>query len=305
MNDVIETRGLGKSFGRVHAVVDANLTVPSGSIYGLVGANGAGKSTLLRLVVGRFQPSSGEVYVLGENLSAISPKLLYERLHYIAGDIGAYPDLRVAEMLNVARLMYRKWDKTREAQLLEAFSLPTKQRIRHLSKGKQMQLRFVIGLSARPEILVLDEATNGLDPVVKQQLLHLVLEAAGADEMTVLFATQQLEEIERMADHVAVMANGRIISAQTLDSLQERIHEVCCVLDRPVSAQLLQHPNVLRIWRQGAYLSLVVDGDVDVWKHRLTSVNAEYIDVHSLDLYELFHIMMEEEGYRRDRVHFS
>lgn len=304
MTAIIEAEGVGKIFDGRSVVDSVNIKVDQGSIHGIVGANGAGKSTLLRMLMGLYQPTSGDVRVFGESLRTHSPAF-YQRVHAIAADVSPYSDLRVRAMLSMARSMYKGWNPQRERQLMDAFELSTRPWLRTLSVGMRMQLRFVIALAASPELLILDEATSGLDPLVKRQLLKLLVEMAAADNMTIVMATHELGDIERIADAVSVMLGGRIVASDSLDALRARIREVTCIFEGELPSRLHHHADVLDVRQHGVHLSMRVQNDESRFIRQLHELGATHIDVHPLDFADVFDTLMESGGYRRDRIHVS
>lgn len=164
---------------------------------------------------------------------------------------------------------------------------------------------MAIALSARPELLVLDEATNGLDPLVKHQVIQLLIETAASDGTTIVFATHQLDEIERMADHVAMMVNGRIVAAESLDDMRARVSEVQFITSTEIRETLLSGPGIRRVRRHGEHWSIVIDNGPNEWVRRFENIGAEHIVVHELDLTEMFRLFMESEGYQRERIHLT
>lgn len=305
MSMVVETTGLTKEFDGKIAVDHVNLQVPAGSIYGVVGANGAGKSTLLRLLLGVLWPTAGEVRLFGEVLPREAAPVR-QRVHYVGADAEPFRSFRVHELIRYASMLYEKWDSARCTRLIEALELPTGRTIRNLSTGMKMQLRLAIALSAHPDLLILDEPTNGLDPVVKRQFLQLLVQEAAGEGTTVVLATHLLDDVERMADGVAVMYKGRVVASGVIDDLKGHVRRFQAALPGGLPPAIEDHPAVARVERQGQVFTVTVEGDgAAEIQERLWAAGATFVEPVDLELTDLFRYLMEKEGYTRDAVLLS
>jgi ABC-2 type transport system ATP-binding protein len=299
LNQVVQAVDVTKVFDGKVAVDKVNMTVSEGSIHGVVGANGAGKSTLLRMLIGLMEPTNGRIEVFGEPVHN-EARSVRERLHYVGADGDLYRSFRVADLIDYGRYAYPKWDDKRSQLLLEALQLPLRRPIRNLSLGMKMQLRLLVALSSRPELLILDEPTNGLDPVVKRQFLQLIVQEVANTGMTVLFATHQLEELERIADAVTVMYNGRVLISGGLDHLKNHVKRVQAVLPEGLPEVLRQIPEVSRVERSGQLYTFVIEGGIEpsiILVEKLRAIGATYTEVVDVGFDELFRYTMQKEGY--------
>lgn len=300
----IETQFVTKVFDGRPVVNQVSLSIPTGSIYGVVGANGAGKSTLLRIMIGLFRPSFGEVFVFGKPLPREAAHIR-QRVHYVGADGEMFRSFRVEEMLNYARLLYKNWDESRCQTLMDALALPLTQRVRNLSLGMKMQLRLAIALATRPELLILDEPTNGLDPIVKRQFLQLIVQEAAGSGTTVVMATHQLDDLERIADGVAFMYQGKIVYSGMVHDMRSDIKQIHVVLPGGLPDALAGHSSLIRTEQRGPLISLSVEGQVEDITRRLEEAGGTHIEVTDLDLEDLFRHLMGKEGYTRDGVLLS
>jgi ABC-2 type transport system ATP-binding protein len=301
MAQVIGTSQVTKIYEENVAVDHVDLDVQQGSIYGIAGANGAGKSTLLRMLVGLSRPTSGAVYFFREPLPTDCSKL-NERVQFVSPDAEMYSFFRVNDMIKYASLLYKRWDERRAAVLLEALELPASRYIRSLSLGMRMQLRLAIALSARPDVLILDEPTNGLDPVVKHQLLQLVVEETASRGVTTVIATHELEDIERITDKAAFMCRGRIVGVDSIDAWKGRIKGIQAVIHGELNSRIANHPAIAHLARRGPHVSMVVDGASPEVTQLLFQQNATHVNEYELSFGEVFRFIMEREGYVRDRI---
>ena len=206
--NVIETTSLGRRFGRSWALRNCSLSVPVGQVTALVGPNGAGKSTLLHLVMGLISPTAGAVRVLGGQPAGSAAAL--DRVAFVAQDAPLYRHLSVQDMIHLARNLNYRWDQQRASRRLAALGLPLKRKIGKLSGGQQAQVALTIALARRPECLVLDEPLAALDPLARHEFLAAVMEAVAEDGISVLFSSHALAELERVADYLMVLADGRV-----------------------------------------------------------------------------------------------
>jgi len=300
MNAVVETRELTKVFDGRAVVNRAELSVPKATIYGIVGANGAGKSTLLRMLIGLYRPSFGEISLLGKSLTE-RDVTVRQRVHYVGTDVELPRAFRVRELLTYASLLYENWDQKRCDILLDALSLPRGQLIRNLSTGMKAQLRLALALSARPELLILDEPTNGLDPVVKRQMLQLIVQEA-AQGTTVIIATHQLDDLDRIADGVVMMFQGKVVASGMIDQLKHSVKEIQVVMPQRLPPAFEQHPQIIHVERKGQLYTLRVEGEISPFVAQLKEVGATYVEVFDVGIDQLFHHVMGKEGYTRDGI---
>jgi ABC-type multidrug transport system ATPase subunit len=220
--NAIEVRELTRVFrrGKVRAVDAVSFEVPQGTVLGLIGANGAGKSTLFRLLTGHIRPTSGTAVVLGHPVSQSDPSR-WVRTGYVSQSRYLPGGMTGAECLQFARALRCGWDDQKVAQLVERLAFPRHVRIRELSRGHHVRLQIALALAHNPEVIFLDEPTAGLDPSARRELMAILIDEIGLRGRTVLFASHTMEDIERMADSVAIMDAGRIVSMGPLDSLKK------------------------------------------------------------------------------------
>jgi ABC-2 type transport system ATP-binding protein len=194
--------------------------LPRGAVYGLVGANGAGKTTLIRHVLGLLRAESGSVRVFGFDPVA-DPVAVLSRIGYLSEENDLPGWMRVDELMRYSRAFYPAWDQGYAEELRQAFALDPRAKIKHLSKGQKARAGLLIALAHRPELLVLDEPSSGLDPIVRRDILGAILRTIAAEGRTVLFSSHLLEEVERVADHVTMISQGRIALSAPLHALKE------------------------------------------------------------------------------------
>jgi ABC-2 type transport system ATP-binding protein len=227
---VIDIRGLTRRFGTKTAVDNVTLKVPRGAVFGLVGANGAGKTTLIRHVLGLLKAASGGVRVFGRDPVA-DPVAVLSRIGYLSEENDLPGWMRVDELLRYSQAFYPAWDEAYAEDLRQAFGLDPAARIKNLSKGQRARAGLLIALAYRPELLVLDEPSSGLDPIVRRDILGAIIRTIAEEGRTVLFSSHLLDEVELVSDHVAMMDNGRLVLSAALDEVKESHHRLTVRFD--------------------------------------------------------------------------
>jgi ABC-2 type transport system ATP-binding protein len=211
MSNAIETRDLEYRAGKHFALRRLSLHVPVGSIYGFLGPNGSGKTTTIRLILGLLRPRGGSIRVLDGSMPDDAPRLL-ARVAYVPEQPHLDPTFTVGEMLRFQAAFYPTWEQTRADELLRQFRLDDRQLIGRLSKGQKAKLLILLALAQRSELLVLDEPTDGLDPVVRRDILGALLEYVSQRQATILISSHLVHELERICDWVSVVDDGRLVT---------------------------------------------------------------------------------------------
>ena len=299
--NVIETEELTKYLGNKPVVNRVNLHIPEGSIYGIVGPNGAGKSTLLKLIIGYYWPTSGLVRVKGETVTRDSASLR-QTIQLVSAEWEFFNSFRIRDLIKYYSLLYYQFDQTRCARLLNALELSDKLRVRSLSLGMKAQLRLALSLASRPSVLLLDEPTNGLDPVVKRQFLQLIVQEAAMDGTTILIATHHLDDLDRIADGVAVMYKGQLIASEMMESLKTKFREIQLVLPSGIPDSIRKSPAIVSIEQKGNYYTITVNGHLETILGSLQEAGALHLEVTDLPFDELFLKLMAQEGYARESL---
>ena len=217
---VVEVSGLTRRFGDRTALDSVSLALPRGAVYGLVGANGAGKTTLIRHLLGLLRAESGFVRVFGLD-PVRDPVRVLSRVGYLSEENDLPGWMRVDELIRYTRAFYPGWDDSYAEQLRQAFALDPAAKIRTLSKGQKARAGLLVALAYRPELLVLDEPSSGLDPIVRRDILGAVIRTIADEGRTVVFSSHLLEEVEQVADHVTMISHGKIVLSAPLDAIKE------------------------------------------------------------------------------------
>jgi ABC-2 type transport system ATP-binding protein len=220
MDSVIEIRNVSRRFGPKLALNDVSLAVPRGTVFGLVGANGAGKTTLIKHVLGLLQAETGSVGVFGRD-PVRDPVGVLSRIGYLSEENDLPGWMRVEELLRYTRAFYPDWDDAYAEELRRDFALNPNDKLKNLSKGQRARAGLLIALAHRPDLLVLDEPSSGLDPIVRRDIVGAIIRTIADEGRTVLFSSHLLDEVERVSDHVAMIDHGRVVLCAELDDLKE------------------------------------------------------------------------------------
>ena len=277
---MLEMKNVTKTFGKFKALDDLSMTVPKGSVYGLVGPNGAGKSTAIRLMTGIYRPDSGSITL--EGMPVYENPVNKVRMGYIPDDIFYFPSASMEEMKSFYKGIYPQFDEKLYNKLFEAFQLPKKGAIRRFSKGMQKQAAFHLSLCTHPEMLILDEPVDGLDPVMRRQVWSLILSEVAANGTTVLVSSHNLRELEDICDHVGIMDHGKMLLERSLQDMQGATHKLQLVGEVPEGLDVLHESQT------GRLKTLVVRGDVREISRKVSAANPVYFDVLPLSLEEIF-----------------
>jgi ABC-2 type transport system ATP-binding protein len=301
MDLAIETRGLSKSFDGLQAIDKLHLAVPAGSIFGLIGPNGAGKSTLIKMLIGLIRPDSGDGFILGQSIRKRDGSIR-NRVGYVPDVPVMYPGFTVAEMYRLSSKLYPFWDWERCRELHQGFHLPEGQRIRNLSRGQKVQVALVMALALRPQLLLLDEPTAGLDPVVRRAFLQTIIEEVAGQGTTVFYSSHNLNDLEQSADHIAAIYRGRMLFSHTLDELKETVHRLQLIFTgEPPEDAIKSLPGLMEYHQSGRVITITIIGHLDSISPRLVELEPELVKELNLDLESIFVTFMEAQGYGFER----
>ena len=281
---MIEVREVSKRFDEVQALDRLTMTVPKGTVYGLVGPNGAGKSTLIRHLVGILRQDSGEIRIDGREVFE-NPDVK-RRLAYIPDEIPYWSQSTVDDMGRFYASIYEKFDRACFERLSGEFNLDGKQMLRRLSKGQQKLAAFQLALAQQPDCVILDEPVDGLDPVNRRKIWGLLLGEVSERGITVLVSSHNLRELEDVCDHVGIMNHGKMLLERSLSELQENIVKIQLVL--PEGKQLPPDLNILHQNQTGRLQQLILRGRQEEISARMEACSPLFFDLLPLTLEEIF-----------------
>ena len=276
---MLEMKNVTKTFGTFTALNDLSMTVPKGAVYGLVGPNGAGKSTAIRHLTGVYRQDQGEVLMDCQKIFENSA--VKARIGYIPDEIFYFPSASLEDMHKYYRGMYPNFDEALYQRLHEVFRLPGGQ-IRRFSKGMQKQAAFQLTICTRPDVMILDEPVDGLDPVMRRQVWSLILSDVAQRGTTVLISSHNLRELEDICDHVGIMDHGKMLLERSLADMQGATHKVQIVGELPPDIPVLHETAT------GRMRTVIIRGDAEDLRNRIAAGNPAYFDMLPLSLEEIF-----------------
>ena len=283
---MIQVTQLEKSFDDFHALNGVDMHVGKGEIYGLVGPNGAGKSTLIRHLTGVYRPDAGQVLIDGEPV--FENRNVKAKFAYIPDELFYFMQADTLEMKRFYEGIYPAFDGKLFYRMQEFFpNIDMKRSIRRLSKGMQKQVAFWLAICCKPELLILDEPVDGLDPVMRRQIWSIIMSEVAEKQMTVLVSSHNLRELEDVCDHVGIMHRGKIIVERSLSDLQGSVSkiQVACQNGMP---KLPEQFEVLHMSNTGRVYTLIVKGNPKEAQRELETYNPAIVDVLPLTLEEIF-----------------
>jgi len=299
---MVEIKNVTKNFDKFIALKNFNLNIKKGSIYGLVGVNGAGKTTAIRHLAGMYLPNEGTIEIDG--LPVYNNIKVKERVGYIPDDLYFLPQYNMRRLRSFYRNMYKNWDDERYERLLQLFKLDEKRGIKKFSKGMQKQTAFIFSMSIKPDVLLLDEPIDGLDPIVRKQVLQEIITDVAEREMTVLISSHNLKEMDGICDAIGIVKGGQMIIERDLDDLKSDVHKIQVVFpergnndENAVNANPYNPYEGLTILYQekrGTVELLVVRGKEEDISAKIKAYNPLVYDQLPLTLEEIF--IYETEG---------
>lgn len=288
MDYAIETHDLTKQFGTVQAVRGLNLRVTRNQVTGFLGRNGAGKSTTIKMLLGMTHPTSGSGLLLGRSITDAKQDLEARRhVAYCGEDKQLYPYMTVKQLIRFTSSFYPDWRSDVAASLLAQFQLPPSRKVKALSKGMRTKLALLLALARRPSLLILDEPTEGLDPVAIEELLQ-TLSGLPADGTTVFFSSHQISEVERIADRVCIIDRGQLAVDLSLDEIRQDHRRITLSFSGQPPEHLFDMPEVRSVETNGRQMTVISSHGADAVVQRAKTADAVVVDVVPVNLRELF-----------------
>ncbi|MGE7602165.1 ABC transporter ATP-binding protein [Peribacillus sp. NPDC097675] len=292
---MIEIKRVNKLYDGKEAIKDITLSIQRGSIFGLLGSNGAGKTTLLKMLSGNLIQDSGEVLI--DQSPVFENREVKNRCFFLPDMPYFLANYSVLQMAGFYSHVYSDWNQERFCQLQEVFTIPFQYKIHKLSKGMQRQVAFWLALSTMPEVLILDEPFDGLDPVMRKNVKQLLIQDVSEREMTILISSHNLREIEDLADHVGILHHGKLIIQKDLDDLKADVHKVQIAFKNNIPYGIYRGINILNKERRGSVIVCIVKGKESDIKEHFNQFQPEIFDMLPLTLEEIFIYEMGDIGY--------
>jgi len=223
--NVVTINNLVKYYDGRHILKDINLTIPQGCVYGLLGRNGAGKTTIIRILMGLESPTRGSTTLLGAPSHELTPAHR-ARVGYVAEGHHLIQNYRVSRIVDLYRSLARQWDQSFFQSLIDMFRLPMDRKVKELSNGMRAQLNLALAMAIKPEVLILDDPTLGLDTIARRQFLELAIDLIQQDGRTILFSSHILSDVERVADRIGILTAGKLVVDCDLEQLKKRVKKL-------------------------------------------------------------------------------
>ena len=292
---MIKGTGITKSFDTVTALSGLDINIPSGSVYGLVGPNGAGKTTLIKILTGIYRADSGEIVINGN--TDPEDEELKQKTVYISDELYFYPGFTVGQTAKIYSSIYKNWDNVVFEKLKGVFGIDISRKVTKLSKGMKKQVAFWMGICAKPDIMILDEPVDGLDPVMRRSIMNLILQEVEERGMTVLISSHNLRELEDVCDHVGIMHGGKIVIEKALDDVKGNIHKLQLAFGKEVGDDFEKELEILKKDEFGSIKQYIVRGDATEIKEKLEKYEPVISDILPLSLEEVFIYELGGMGY--------
>ena len=286
---LIETQGLLKSFKGLNALNGLNLSVPAGSIFGFLGRNGAGKTTTIKLLMGFLKPDAGNARVFGLAATDTSASVeIRRRVGFVSEDKDLYPFMKVEQIIGFTRSFFPKWRDDLDQRYLKLFDLSPNRKVSDLSKGMRSKLMLLLAISHGAELLILDEPTDGLDPIAVQDMLRELVALAAAEGTTIFFSSHQLEEVEQIADHVCIIDRGSAIVSSSLDDLKAQYQRLRIVLAEESRVPIHWVDGAEHVRQEGRTVEIFAGRNVDAILNQARSLPGASVERFPVTLKEIF-----------------
>ncbi|MBT2680983.1 ABC transporter ATP-binding protein [Bacillus sp. ISL-35] len=292
---MIQMIAINKAFEKQEAVKNVNMTINKGSIYGLIGSNGAGKTTIIKLLAGIYRQDSGKVLLEGNAI--YENQALKQKVFYISDQPYFFPQYTVRQMANFYKSIFPSWNEARFLKLAQVFDFNMKKKLHTFSKGIQRQAAFWLALSAMPEVLILDEPMDGLDPVARKKVKNLLIQDVADREMTILISSHNLREIEDICDHIGILHQGSLLLEKDLDDLKSDIHKVQVAYKGEAPEYLEQRLTMLHCEKRGSVMVCIIRGKEEEIVKVFNQSHPVIFDLLPLTLEEIFIYEMGDIGY--------
>lgn len=292
--DVIEIKNLTKTYGKSRGIIDVNLNIEEGEIFGFIGPNGAGKSTTIRTLLGLIHPTSGSATIFGKN--CIEYPEVRKELGYLPSEVFYYDNMRVIDLLKYSASFYKKDCTKRINELAEIMNLDLKKKIEDLSFGNKKKVGIVQGLLHDPKLIILDEPTSGLDPLMQQKFFKLIGEE-NKKGATVFFSSHILNEVQKMCSRVAFIKDGKIIKLEKVSTLQENSYKKVSVEAKSaINKEIFNISGVSALRQEGNTVSFMFKGDINSITKKIAEIELRNISIDEPDLEEIFmHYYVKED----------
>lgn len=297
---MIRAEGVTKTFGSIKALENASIKIKKGSVYGLIGPNGAGKTTLIKNIAGIYCPESGSVKINDKEVFE-NPEAKAE-ITYIGDELYFFSTYTIHDTAKFYAGIYKNWNWERFEKLKEFFKIDIDRRVSRLSKGMQKQVALWIGLCTGTSVMVLDEADDGLDPIIRKQIWRIILKDVEESEKTVLITSHNLRALENICDHVGIINQGHVVLEKEIDDIKGNIHKIQLAFKDEFPEELRFKTDIMHIDSIGRVHMVIVRGDIEIIMDKLKQFSPIICDVLPLSLEEIFVYELGGMGYEFENI---
>jgi ABC-2 type transport system ATP-binding protein len=286
---IIDTHELYKSYGSAQALRGLDLQVPAGSIFGFLGRNGAGKTTTIKSLMGFLRPDSGTATVFGRSIFHAADSMeIRRRIGFVSEDKELYPYMTVEQLIRFTRPFFPKWRADLEQRCLQILELPLRKKIPDLSKGMRSKVMLLLAIARGAELLILDEPTDGLDPVVTENVLRELVNIAASSGTTLFFSSHQLAEVDLIADHIGIIDQGKMVVAGSLDDLKTQYQRLQLVFADSIRVPQRWADGVQSLQQDGRVVSILASRNADAITRQANSIPGTVVERFPVTLKEIF-----------------
>jgi ABC-2 type transport system ATP-binding protein len=284
----IQINNLTKAYGSTQAVRGLNLAIKPNQITAFLGVNGAGKTTTIKMLLGMVRPSNGDAHLLGTSIHDAKKSVCIRRdIAYVTETKQLYDYMTVGQILRFTRPFYSDWDTSLEKELLDTFELPLHRRIKSLSKGMRTKIALLLAFARRPKLLVLDEPSDGLDPIGIEHMLQKLV-AQCSEGTTVFFSSHQIAEVERVADNVCMLHRGSLVLDSSMDEIRHSYRQIDLGFSHPIDQSAMLMPGVESIQCNGRQMRITVRENAELVIGRANDLGAVSVESVPVGLREIF-----------------
>lgn len=291
---MLDIKNVSKKIDDKYILKNVNLHVNKGSIFGIIGENGTGKTTLIKCITGIYRVNEGHIVINGEDV--FDNNKVKQKIGYVSDENQYYSSFKVKELLKFYKKTYNDFSEEKFEELNKKLKIPLERRIRELSKGMKMRAAILLNLSIKPDILILDEPTSGLDPVIKNEIMSIIVDEVASNGVTVFISSHHLDHIERICDNVAIIKNGEIKLTSSMEEAKNSIKKLQVVFkdSDDVNKELSSLNEVIKIETIGRVNYIIIKNYTKDFEKKLYDMGAEFIEIVDMSLEDMFIYFVKE-----------
>jgi len=298
---LIHIKNVSKMIDDKYIIKNLDLHVKKGSIFGIIGENGAGKTTLIKCITGIYKVNEGNILINGEDV--FDNNRVKQTIGYVSDENQFFSSFKVKELVKFYQKTYENFSQERFNELNIKFKIPVNRRVRELSKGMKMRTSILLNLSIKPDILILDEPTSGLDPIIKKEIMSIIIDEVASRGVTVFISSHHLDHIERICDNVAIIKNGEIKLMSSMEDAKNSMKKLQVVFKdvANINKDLSSLEGVIKVETIGRVSYIVTKNYTKDLEKKLYDINADFIEFVDMSLEDMFIYFVEEEDDKNEK----